>query len=681
MLGFGQLGVVEVSEVLVVKPLGTGELQCRLVIIVSVTVGVGVAVEGVGKHLHDVVESHLKTRRVVVKEGKEHRVVHGDMFLFGHERRSTRPVHVETVPESENFERFSEQRALTDGDLETAPSQCVNKPGNQPIGVDGGCSRRHGSGAQRRSENVGETFASYPLLILAVFQQRAEGGIDRLLGQRRLPEQMHGIGPVEGLCDTRRLVHAELADGASGSGDLVCELLGHGGRLGPQDGDLAFEVGMFDPVVQRSTLEGIVNVSGPVRRDDHDRRNLGLERPKFGHGHSEIRERLEQERLELVVGSVDLVDQQHRWNVASMIDGTQDRSSDEEAFGEQFLLERISSCSACGSCCFGGAKVQELMGVVPLVEGLASVDSLVALEADQFATGDGREHLGDLGLPYARFALEQQWPLQRRSKKDRGGEASVCEIPLFGERDTDRIDRRQRRVRTRHVVHPTARRPIADTVISMKIENDFRVAAPIEQAWALLTDIPAIAPCLPGAELTGQEGDDFHGQMKVKVGPVTAEYAGTATVVEMNETDRIVVLKASGRDKRGAGNASADITATMTEDGDGTVVAISTDLKVSGKVAQFGRGVMADVSKKLLGQFAECIEGKLDRPEGGDGSAAEESAAIDDDAAADTSDPGDGKDEDVLDLLEVAGGAVAKRLIPVAIAVIAVVVVVILVLS
>ncbi|MGB1655534.1 MAG: SRPBCC family protein [Acidimicrobiales bacterium] len=218
----------------------------------------------------------------------------------------------------------------------------------------------------------------------------------------------------------------------------------------------------------------------------------------------------------------------------------------------------------------------------------------------------------------------------------------------------------------------------------MKIENDFRVAAPIEQAWALLTDIPAIAPCLPGAELTGQEGDDFHGQMKVKVGPVTAEYAGTATVVEMNETDRIVVLKASGRDKRGAGNASADITATMTEDGDGTVVAISTDLKVSGKVAQFGRGVMADVSKKLLGQFAECIEGKLDRPEGGDGSAAEESAAIDDRAAAPATDPGDGKGEqedDVLDLLEVAGGAVAKRLIPTVIAVVAVVVLVILVLG
>ena len=213
----------------------------------------------------------------------------------------------------------------------------------------------------------------------------------------------------------------------------------------------------------------------------------------------------------------------------------------------------------------------------------------------------------------------------------------------------------------------------------MKIENDFRVAAPIDQAWALLTDIPAIAPCLPGAELTGQEGDDFHGQMKVKVGPVTAEYAGTATIVEMNEADRVVTLKASGRDKRGAGNASADITATMTEDGDGTVVAISTDLKVSGKVAQFGRGVMADVSKKLLGQFAECIEGKLESPapdaerDSASGGTADAPADGEGPAAA----GGDDNDDEVLDLLEVAGGAVAKRLIPAVLAVIAIVVIVI----
>ena len=194
----------------------------------------------------------------------------------------------------------------------------------------------------------------------------------------------------------------------------------------------------------------------------------------------------------------------------------------------------------------------------------------------------------------------------------------------------------------------------------MRIENDMHVAASIDEAWALLTNIPAIAPCLPGAELTGHEGDTYEGTMKVKVGPVTAEYAGSATVLEMDEANRTVKLTASGRDKRGAGNASAEIEATMVEVDGGTTVSIGTDLKVSGKVAQFGRGVMADVSKKLLGQFAECIEGKLQA-----GDEADEAA----DDATSASDSGT-RDDEVLDLLDVAGGAVAKRVVPVVAAVV-----------
>lgn len=149
----------------------------------------------------------------------------------------------------------------------------------------------------------------------------------------------------------------------------------------------------------------------------------------------------------------------------------------------------------------------------------------------------------------------------------------------------------------------------------MKIDSDFRVGVPIEEAWDLLTDIPGIAPCLPGAQLTGQDGDNYEGKIKIKVGPVTAEYKGSATITEMDRENHRVLLDAKGRDSRGAGNASAAITALMKEDGDGTKVEISTDLKVSGKVAQFGRGVMGDVSKKLLGQFADCIEHKLATPE------------------------------------------------------------------
>ena len=202
----------------------------------------------------------------------------------------------------------------------------------------------------------------------------------------------------------------------------------------------------------------------------------------------------------------------------------------------------------------------------------------------------------------------------------------------------------------------------------MRIENDMHVSASMEEAWALLTDIPAIAPCLPGAKLIDQDGDTYEGTMKVKVGPIVAEYSGTATVVEMNETDRTVKLTASGRDKRGAGNASADIFASMVEADGGTTVSIATDLKVAGKVAQFGRGAMADISKKLLGQFAECIEAKLQQADVVDeaGTDPETLEAPNEEAEAPAPEPevSIDDDDDVLDLMGVAGGALAKRLIP-----------------
>ena len=214
----------------------------------------------------------------------------------------------------------------------------------------------------------------------------------------------------------------------------------------------------------------------------------------------------------------------------------------------------------------------------------------------------------------------------------------------------------------------------------MRIENDMHVSASMEEAWALLTDIPAIAPCLPVAKLIGQDGDTYEGTMKVKVGPIVAEYSGTATVVEMNETDRTVKLTASGRDKRGAGNASADIFASMVEVDGGTTVSIATDLKVAGKVAQFGRGAMADISKKLLGQFAECIEAKLQQADVVDETETEPETleAPNDEAEASAPEPEvsiDDDDDDVLDLMSVAGGALAKRLIPAVSGVVAAVIV------
>ncbi len=147
----------------------------------------------------------------------------------------------------------------------------------------------------------------------------------------------------------------------------------------------------------------------------------------------------------------------------------------------------------------------------------------------------------------------------------------------------------------------------------MELNNDFEVSAPIDKAWAVLTDVERIAPCLPGAQLQEVEGDEYRGIVKVKVGPITAQYKGAATFVEKNDADKRAVLKADGRDTRGAGNASAFITAQLTSVGDRTKVEVKTDLTVTGKVAQFGRGVMADVSAKLMGQFADNLEKLLEQ--------------------------------------------------------------------
>ena len=148
----------------------------------------------------------------------------------------------------------------------------------------------------------------------------------------------------------------------------------------------------------------------------------------------------------------------------------------------------------------------------------------------------------------------------------------------------------------------------------MKIEDQFRVGVPVEHAWRGLLDVEGIAPCMPGAQLQEVEGEEYRGIVKVKVGPITAQYKGTARIVEADESARRIVIKADGRDTRGQGNASATITAGLEPDGDGTRVSIDTDLNVTGKVAQFGRGVMADVSSKLLAQFVRHGLG-MRRPE------------------------------------------------------------------
>ncbi len=225
----------------------------------------------------------------------------------------------------------------------------------------------------------------------------------------------------------------------------------------------------------------------------------------------------------------------------------------------------------------------------------------------------------------------------------------------------------------------------------MDLNNSFEVKAPIDEAWVIVNDVERIAPCLPGAQLQEIEGDEYRGIVKVKVGPITAQYKGAATFVEQDKENYRVVLKGDGRDTRGAGNASALITAQLEPVSDSvTRVDVTTDLTVTGKVAQFGRGVMADISGKLMGQFADNLEtlleeegtgadtsGSADTGSGsGDASGAATAAAAGATAAATSNGSAtpaeptvrkiDMAEPEAVDLLDTAGAPLMKRAAPIA---------------
>lgn len=266
----------------------------------------------------------------------------------------------------------------------------------------------------------------------------------------------------------------------------------------------------------------------------------------------------------------------------------------------------------------------------------------------------------------------------------------------------------------------------------MEFENQFTVPVGVDQAFETLTDLARVAPCMPGATLDDVDGDEYHGTVRVKVGPIRVTYQGTATLASSDPDARTAVIEASGRQsKGGAGTASATVRVSMLEAGDETEVTVVTDLDITGKPAQFGRGTMADVGTKIISAFAECLADELR-----DGGAPEPAAAAAGDGHVTTGPPGAGAedeaagaevppsaepiteapapptgatvaegapsgvapaqdaelgaatdtraeqpaaptrrpeparhrrdDDDVIDLLEVAGGSVAKRVAPVA---------------
>jgi carbon monoxide dehydrogenase subunit G len=158
--------------------------------------------------------------------------------------------------------------------------------------------------------------------------------------------------------------------------------------------------------------------------------------------------------------------------------------------------------------------------------------------------------------------------------------------------------------------------------MGMDLRHEFTVPATLEETWDAFNDIESVAECFPGATVNSVEGDTFQGSCKVKLGPIALVYNGSGTFVEKDETARRMVIDAKGKDKRGNGTAGAHVTATMTQEGTSTRVEVLTDLNITGKPAQFGRGVMQEVSDKLLGQFTACLEQKV-----GDASAATAAAA------------------------------------------------------
>ena len=149
----------------------------------------------------------------------------------------------------------------------------------------------------------------------------------------------------------------------------------------------------------------------------------------------------------------------------------------------------------------------------------------------------------------------------------------------------------------------------------MKLENELTVPATVDEAWRVLLDVERVAPCLPGASITGSEDDRWQGTMKVKIGPIASTYNGTIEIAEADESARRAVLRATASDARGKGGAEATITSTMAEVPEGTRVNVETDLNVTGPAAQFGRGVMQEVSAKMMDRFADCLAGQMGRSE------------------------------------------------------------------
>jgi uncharacterized protein len=203
--------------------------------------------------------------------------------------------------------------------------------------------------------------------------------------------------------------------------------------------------------------------------------------------------------------------------------------------------------------------------------------------------------------------------------------------------------------------------------MAIEMDNTFTVPVPPEQAWDVLLDVERIAPCMPGASVTAVEGDQIEGQVKVKLGPLSLTYKGTAKFTEKDEASRTIAIEASGKETRGAGTASANVQASLKPDEAGTLVSIHTSLNVTGRPAQFGRSLLPEVSGKLIGEFASNLAALIEA-DGATATESEESAdAEGGDSTVATARPAPAvKQDESLNAFKFVVVPVLKRVVPVA---------------
>ncbi|MEE3850183.1 SRPBCC family protein [Gordonia sp. LSe1-13] len=220
----------------------------------------------------------------------------------------------------------------------------------------------------------------------------------------------------------------------------------------------------------------------------------------------------------------------------------------------------------------------------------------------------------------------------------------------------------------------------------MQLEHNFTVDAPIDSVWKALIDPERVAGCMPGATLTEVDGDKFTGQIKVKIGPVALVYKGVGTFIEKDEGAHRAVIEGNAKESRGQGTAKATVSMSLKDEGDTTTATVLTDLAITGKPAQFGRGMLSDVGGKIIDQFATCLSKKLAEPEQAAGADAEAAVAATEAASAADATPTTAvtgaptqpdasprtgvvaqpqEEAEALDLMAYAGGSVLKRVAPI----------------